>query len=324
MSLPAALAGAALVGVGMSVPERVVHNKAIADRLGLDEAWLSSRTGTRVRHVAGPAERLEEFAARAAAAALEDAGLDPADVDLVLLGTTSAEEMSPHAAPMVAADIGAAGAGAIDVSAACTGFLACLSMGAAQIEAGRARTVVVIGADMLNRYLDPDDRSTAMLFGDGAGAVVLTTIDGPSRVGPARLRSDGSGRHLIRLGRDGQRITMDGPTVYKYAVRSMTEVTREVLELAGLAPADIDLFVYHQANARIIKAVGKRLGLDPAKVVDVVGSFANTSAASLPIALAVAMAEGRLHDGDRLLLAAFGAGMVWGGLVASWGAGLVT
>ncbi|MGH3494206.1 MAG: 3-oxoacyl-ACP synthase III family protein [Sciscionella sp.] len=311
--------GAAVVGVGLSVPDRVVHNEAIAARLGVDESWISSRTGTRERHVAAPGERLEQFAARAATGALEDAGVDPADVDLVLLGTTSAEEMSPHAAPMVAADIGAKGAGAMDVNAACTGFVACLATGAGLIEAGRARHVVVIGADLLNRYLDPDDRSTAMLFGDGAGAVVLTSIDGPSRVGPTVLHSDGDGRALINLDRDERLIRMDGPTVYKYAVRSMVEVTRETLDRAGATLDDVDLFVYHQANARIIEAVGKRLGLDPAKVVNVIGDFANTSAASLPIALARAQAQGRLRDGDQVLLAAFGAGMVWAGALVEWG-----
>ena len=303
----------------MSVPKGVVSNDVIAERLGVDEEWISSRTGTRERHVAADGERLETFAAQAALAALDDAGVDAADVDLVLLGTTSAEEMSPHAAPLVAADIGAPGAGAIDVSAACTGFLSCVALGASMIEAGRVRTVVAIGADMLNRYLDPADRGSAMLFGDGAGAVVLTAGEGSSGVGPACLRSDGDGRELIRLDRDERLIRMDGPSVYRYAVRLMTEVTREVLAEAGTCLDDVDLFVYHQANSRIIEAVGRRLRLDPAKVVDVVGDFANTSAASLPIALSVARAQGRLRDGDRVLLAAFGAGMVWGGMLLEWG-----
>jgi 3-oxoacyl-[acyl-carrier-protein] synthase-3 len=303
----------------MSVPDQIVGNEAIAARLGVDESWISTRTGTRERHVAAPGERLDTFATNAALAALKDAQIDPSDVDLVLLGTTSAEEMSPHAAPMVAADIGANGAGAIDVNAACTGFLACVALGASLVETGRAKNVVVIGADMLNHYLDQDDRGSAMLFGDGAGAAVLTAIDGPSRVGPVCLHSDGDGRHLITLDRDERLIRMDGPTVYKYAVSSMTEVTREALDRAGVSQDEVDLFVYHQANARIIDAVGKRLHLDPDKVVNVIGDYANTSAASLPIALAAAQAQGRLHAGDRVLLAAFGAGMVWGGAVVQWG-----
>lgn len=303
----------------MAVPEDVVANAEIAARLGVDEDWLRSRTGTDVRHVARPEQRLEAFAADAAAAAVRDAGIEPAAVDLVLVGTTSAEEMSPHAAPMVAAAIGAERAGGVDISAACTGFLSGLAFGTAMIETGRADNVVVVGADLLTRYLDPDDRGSAMLFGDGAGAVLLTAVDGPSRVGAVAMHSDGSGQGLIQLRRDEPLIRMDGPTVYRYAVRLMVEVTHEVLDRAGLAVGDVDLFVYHQANGRIIDTVGKRLGLDTAKVVDVVGEFANTSAASLPIALAWAAAQGRLRAGDRVLLAAFGAGMVWGGGVVQWG-----
>lgn len=311
--------GAALVGVGHCVPERVVTNHDIAERLGVEEEWLTSRTGTRQRHVSGPDERLETLAATAAGDALKDAGIDAAEVDLVLVGTTSAEEMSPHAAPMVAADIGARGAGAMDVSAACTGFLASLTMAAGLVEAGRASTVVVVGADALYSYLDQDDRGTAMLFGDGAGAVVLTAVEGPSQVGPALHHSDGDGRGLINLDRGERLIRMDGPTVYRYAVASMTEVTRESLERAGWGVEDVDWFFYHQANARIIDAVGKRLHLPAERVVNVIGDFANTSAASLPIALSVARQDGRLRDGDRVLLAAFGAGMVWGAALATWG-----
>jgi 3-oxoacyl-[acyl-carrier-protein] synthase-3 len=316
---PPGLAGAALVGVGMAVPEQVMTNAAIADRLGVDEGWISRRTGTSERRVAAPGQRLDEFAAAAARAALAQAGIDAADVDAVLVGTTSAEEMSPHAAPLIAADIGASGAAAIDISAACTGFLSGLVMGAGMIESGRARAVLAIGADMLSRYLDRDDPQSAMLFGDGAGAAVLTAVEGGSRIGPAVLTSDGQRRELIRLARDELLIRMDGPTVYRHAVRLMTEVTEQAVRRAGLTVADIDLFVYHQANSRIIDAVGQKLRLDRARVVDVVGSFANTSAASLPIALAAADRDGRLHDGDRVLLAAFGAGLVWGGVVVTWG-----
>jgi 3-oxoacyl-[acyl-carrier-protein] synthase III len=303
----------------MSVPDAVVANRAIASRLGVDEEWIVSRTGTGERHVAAPGQRLERFAADAARAALKQAAIDPADVDVVLVGTTSAEEMSPHAAPLVAADIGAIGAGAIDLSAACTGFLSCLAFGTSLIETSRAKTVVAVGADLLTRYLDKDDRSTAMLFGDGAGAAVLTAVEGQTRVGPIVLHSDGAQRDLIRLARDDRTIRMDGPTVYKHAVALMVDVTREALAGAGVDQADVDLFVYHQANARIIHAVGERLGLDAAKVVNVVGDYANTSAASLPIALAAVDQQGRLHPGDRVLLAAFGAGLVWGGTVIEWG-----
>jgi 3-oxoacyl-[acyl-carrier-protein] synthase-3 len=311
--------GAAAIGVGYSVPETVVSNDLIAAQLGVDETWLSRRTGTRDRRVGRPGERLEHFAAWAAAGALHDAGMDAGAVDVVLVGTTSPDEMSPHAAPLVAADIGAIGAAAIDVSCACVGFLSAVAMGAAMIEAGRARVVVVVGADLLTRYLDPRDPQSAMLFGDGAGAVVLAATDGPWRVGPAHMSSDGSGRHLIRLPRQELVIGMDGPAVYRRAVQMMSDVTELVLKEGGLSVDDVDLFVYHQANSRIIKAVGDRLGLDGARVVDVVARFANTSSASLPIALGVAAEDGRLRAGDRLLLAAFGAGLVWGGMTLTWG-----
>lgn len=310
--------GAAPVGVGSAVPEHVVTNATIARRLGVTEEWLGRRTGTSVRHVAGPGERLEQVAASAAGAALADAGIEPAGVDAVLVATTSAEEMSPHAAPLVADALGARGA-AIDVSNACVGFVAALTMGAAMIEAGRATTIVVVGADHLYRYLDPDDPQSAMLFGDGAGSVVVTAVDGPSQVGPAVHHSDGSERALIRLDRDERRIRMDGPAVFRHAVRMMSSVTREVLEAAGLTLSDVDLFAYHQANSRIVEAVGRQLHLDPKRVIDVVDRYANTSAASLPIALADAAADGRLVPGTKVLLGAFGAGLVWGGTVLTWG-----
>jgi 3-oxoacyl-[acyl-carrier-protein] synthase-3 len=307
-----------MVGVGYSVPGAVVGNDAIARRLGVDEAWVSRRTGTDRRHVAGAGERLEHLAAEASTEALAVAGVAPESVDAVLLGTTTADEMSPHAAPLVAADIGAVGAAGIDISAACVGFLSCVAMGAAMIESGRAETVIAVGADVLTPYLDRDDPQSAMLFGDGAGAVVLTATGGPDRVGPTVLHSDGAGRDLIRLDRSERLIRMDGPAVYRKAVPFMAGATSDVLARAGLGLGDVDLFVYHQANSRIIKAVGERLGLDPGSVVDVVDRFANTSSASLPIALSVARAEGRLHPGNRVLLAAFGAGLVWGATVVTW------
>ena len=311
--------GAALAGVGHAVPDTVVGNAEIARRLGVEEAWISSRTGTRERRALRDGERLTDLAARAAEAALRDAGVAPEEIDLVLVGTTSADEMSPHAAPLVAGALGMRGAAAIDLSAACTGFLSGLATASAMIETGRSRAALVVGADGLTRYLDPDDRGTAMLFGDGAGAVVVTATDADATgIGPVVLHSDPDGSGLIRLGRDDLRIRIDGPVVFRHAVRLMVDVTREAAAAAGVALDEIDLFVYHQANARILRAVARELGADPARVVDVVDRFANTSAASIPIALSVAAHEGRLRPGATVLLAAFGAGLVWGGTVATW------
>jgi len=312
---------AAIRGVAMAVPERRVANEEIAAQLGVDADWIVKRTGTSRRPWAAEGERMSDYACRAATAALERAGLDAGELDLVLVATSTADEITPNAAPLVAGGIGASGAGAFDVGSACTGWLVGVAMACGQIESGRARNAVVVGADFLSRYLDPTDRSTTPLFADGAGAAVIAAADGSAgAIGPVLLRSDHAGADLIRLER-GKRISMQGQETFRAAVSCLSEVTLEALESSGLALADIDLFVYHQANSRIIRAVGQRLGLDPGRVVDYVERFANSSTATLPIALSVAEAEGRLHPGDTVLLAAFGGGFTWGATVVRWGAG---
>jgi len=310
--------GAAIVGIGHAVPPTVVANAAIAQRLGVDEDWIASRTGTSERHVLAPGERLADVATAAAAQALAAADVAPTELDLVVIATTSPDEMSPHTSAWVAGELGSPQAGTMDISAACTGFLAALSVGVSAIESGRARHAVIVGADGLSRYLDPTDRGTAMLFGDGAGAMVLSAVDGASHVGPIHLHNDREGAHLIRLGHDDHQIRMDGRAVYRHAVDEMAEVTLEAVASAGVTLPDVDLFVYHQANGRILDAVGRRLDLDPDKVVNVIPRFANTSAATLPMALSVAHEEGRLVPGATVVLAAFGAGLVWGGTVVRW------
>jgi 3-oxoacyl-[acyl-carrier-protein] synthase-3 len=216
--------------------------------------------------------------------------------------------------------IGADRAGALDVGAACTGWLSALAMACGQIESGRASHALVVGADFLSRFLDVSDRDTAPLFADGAGAAVVSATDSPdSRIGPVVLHADHSGSHLIRLSR-GDHIRMEGQESFRAAVASMAQVTTEALEASDCQLEDIDLFVYHQANSRIIRAVGQRLELPADRVVDYVGRFANSSTATLPIALTVAMSEGRLAPGNRVLLAAFGGGLTWGGTVVQWSA----
>jgi 3-oxoacyl-[acyl-carrier-protein] synthase-3 len=220
----------------------------------------------------------------------------------------------------VAGLIGAERAGALDVGAACTGWLSALAMACGQIESGRARHALVVGADFLSRFLDVADRDTAPLFADGAGAAVVSSTDSPDgRIGPVVLHADHSGSHLIRLGR-GDHIRMDGQESFRAAVAAMAQVTVEALEASGCELEDIDLFVYHQANSRIIRAVGQRLGLPSDRVVDYMGRFANSSTATLPIALSAALSERRLAPGHRVLLAAFGAGLTWGGAVVEWSA----
>ena len=309
--------GAAVAGLGTAVPDRVVTNAPIAARLGVDPAWIVQRTGIRERRVAPPSMGLTDLAAAAGRTALDDAGIAPADVDLVLVATTSADDVTPSAAPLVAQALGADRAGAIDVGAACTGFLAGLHLAAATLESGRGDTVLLVGADVLARYTDPDDRRTAALFGDGAGAIVLTRTEGRGEIGPVVLRADGD-RDLLFISRERQVVEMEGHEVFKHAVTRMSEATVEACAAAGVALEDIDVFAYHQANGRILEAVGRRLALDPARVVDCVGGYGNTSAASIPLALDHARADGRLVDGARVLVSAFGAGFTWGAAVIDW------
>jgi 3-oxoacyl-[acyl-carrier-protein] synthase-3 len=286
-------------------------------RLGVPEDWIVSRTGIRSRRVLGPEERLSDLAARAGSAALARAGLDAAELDLVLVATSSADELTPNAAPLIAHVLGAERAGAFDVGAACTGFLCALAVGASWIEADRAERVLVLGADALSRFTDPKDRRTAALFGDGAGAVVLGAAEAGG-LGPVVLRQDGGHAEVIVAPRQRGTIEMDGQETFRHAVNRLVEVTGEAVEAASISLEEVDLFVYHQANARITRAVGARLGIEISRVVDCIAQQGNTSAATLPLALAHAEADGRLRPGMTVLLAAFGAGLTWGGAVLEW------
>ncbi len=316
---PRTPAGSAVAGVGMAVPGAVVPSSETEARLGLAPGWIESRTGVRERRLTAPGARLSDLAAAAGREALVVAGADAAELELVVVATVTADEVMPNAAPMVAGALGAARAATVDVGMACTGFLGAFAMASAWIEAGRARNALVIGADVFSRIVDPDDRRTAPLFGDGAGACVLEAVPAPGCVGPVLLRSDASAAGLVVAERGGH-MRMEGPETYRLAVARLVEVTSEACAAAGCTPDDVDLFVYHQANARILRAVGQRLGLDPERVVESISRYGNTSAASIPIALAEAGADGRLAEGARVLMAAFGAGLTWGATVVEWGA----
>jgi 3-oxoacyl-[acyl-carrier-protein] synthase-3 len=286
--------------------------------LGVDEEWIAKRTGTSTRPWAGSGDRLSDLAARAASSALERAAVAASELDLVLVATSSPDEICPNTAPLVAGLLGASHAGAFDVGSACTGWLAALGMACGQIESGRAKHAVVIGADFMSRFLDYSDRDTAPLFADGAGAAVVSgSSSSRAGIGPVVLRSDASGAEWIRLERGGQ-ISMQGQETFRAAVSCLARVTEEAIAAAGRELQEIDVFVYHQANSRIIRAVGQRLGLPPERVIDYVDRFANSSTATLPIALATAQAEGRLKAGDTVLLASFGGGFTWGGTVTAW------
>ncbi|HVT00412.1 MAG TPA: ketoacyl-ACP synthase III, partial [Solirubrobacterales bacterium] len=264
---PLVRCGAEMAGVGTALPPAIVPNAVIAERLGIDAGWIVKRTGIEERRAARPGERLFEFAAAAGAEALAEAGVAAVEVDLIVLATTSNEELMPAAAPRVAALLGAVEASCYDVNSACTGFLSAVSVACGQIESGRAVNVLVIGADLMMPLTDPDDRATAAVFADGAGAVLMRgTLE--SRVGPIVLRADGSRADLITIDRDDLVIRMQGHETFRHAVDLMAASTVEAVGLVGLELDDVDLFVYHQANARILRAVGERLGIAGERVVD--------------------------------------------------------
>ena len=313
------IAGAGIASVAATLPKRVVGNDEIAERAGVSADWIVERTGVQERGVAEPGERLTEYAAEAGRAAIAAAGVEAGDVDLVMVATMSHEYLTPNAAPLVATALGCERAGAIDIGSACTGFVSALALAAAQIESNRCQIVLVIGADLLTRFTDPEDRSTAALFGDGAGAAVVRRAPFGSGIGPAVFGSDGARAELIETGREEGLIRMKGPDTYRQAVDRLSEASERAAELAGVPLDEIDVFAFHQANGRILAAVGERLGLPSERVINSIHRTGNTSAASIPIALAHADAEGMLEDGSKVLLAAFGGGLTWAATVVEWG-----
>ena len=313
------LRGAAIASVGASLPDTVVSSERIAQTLGVDADWIVRRTGIRARRFASAGERLSEHAARAAMHALGRADVDPTEVDLVLVATSTADELMPNAAPLVAAEIGAHGAAAFDVGSACTGFLCALAVGCAQIESRRAGYVVVVGADFMSRITARDDRATAALFGDAAGAVVLVPADAPGRIGPVVMGSDGEGADKIVVEHASGTMRMQGQDTFREAVDRLSWATLQAAQAAGVRLGEVDRFVYHQANRRILQAIGERLAIDPERIVDCIGEQGNTAAASVPLALAYSDERDLLRPGDRVLLGAFGAGTTWGATVVEWG-----
>ena len=314
-----ALRRAGIAGLGTALPDNVVPSDAIAERIGVPSGWLERRTGIHARRHAAPEARLTVLAADAGRAALADADVDPAVIDLVLVATVAADEITPNAAPQVAYELGATSAGAMDIGAACTGFISALTVGSGLIESGRAEHVLVIGAEIMSRYVDPTDRSTAGLFGDGAGAVVLVPSESDSLVGQTVLGADGSAAPYIIAPRDTAIVRMDGHETFKRAVATLATNARETVAANGLELDDIGLFVLHQANGRILSAVCEALGVGSERMLDAIAELGNTSAASIPLALADARERGLLRSGDRVLLGAVGAGFTWGATIVEWG-----
>jgi 3-oxoacyl-[acyl-carrier-protein] synthase-3 len=311
---------AALASVAMAVPDNVVTNATVAEGAGVTEQWILHRTGVRERRHVAQGERLSDLAAAAGRGALEEADVRPNEIDMVLVATLAADELTPNCAPLVAHELGAHGAGTMDVGAACTGYLSALALATAQVESGRCDNVLVIGADVMSRFVDKRDRGTAALFADGAGATLVAPANGGGgSIGHIALHADGLGAPTIQASHDDQIIHMQGHDTFKAAVHRLSESTLEAIEHAGLDLDDIGLFVYHQANARILTAVGENLGVEHERVIDCIDRYGNTSSATLPIAMADARERGMLEPGMNVVLAAFGAGFTWGAGVIQWG-----
>ena len=312
------LVRARLVGIGGYLPERVVSNAELAERVDTSDAWIRERTGIAQRHLAGPHETAAFMGARAARAALDDAGVAAAEVDAVILATSTPDQAFPATALRVQAALGIERGFGFDLSAACSGFIYGLSMADAFIRCGQARTVLVIGSEVYSRILDWSDRGTCVLFGDGAGAVLLRAgaAEGEG-VLSTHLHAEGRlGDILYVDGAVGQpgpgTLAMNGREVFRHAVAKLAAVVDEALVANGLAQSDVDWLVPHQANLRIIHALGRKLGLAPERVVVTVDRHANTSAASIPLALADAYGDGRIRRGDLVLMEALGGGLTWG------------
>ena len=308
-------------GAGAALPARVVSNQELAERLDTSDEWIRERTGITQRYIAGEGETTGTLATAAARAALEDAGMDASEIDLIVLATATPDNTFPATAVQVQHALGCKGIPAFDVAAVCSGFLYAMGTADALLRTGMGSRALVIGAETFSRILDWEDRTTCVLFGDGAGAFVLAAEDvaedGPG-VLATRLHAEGEHRNLLYV--DGGasttgtvgKLRMKGREVFRHAVVNLAAVLEEVLDEAGYAPSDIDWVVPHQANFRILDATARKLGLPIDKVVVTVDRHANTSAASVPLAFATARAEGRIKDGDLVMLEAMGGGFTWG------------
>lgn len=309
-------------GWGTALPDRVVTNAELEDRLETDDVWITDRTGIRERHVAGLGETTAVLATAAGRRALDRAGVMAGDVDLVLVATSTADQALPATAAEVSRALGTPGA-ACDIDAACAGFAHALHLGMAATAVPGTRTVLVIGADRMTSVTDPDDRTTAVLFGDGAGAVLLQADERADRRGPGLVASvlggDGAGRSHLEVPVGERYLRMDGQEVFRGAIRALVDSGRAVLQAAGATPDDVGCYVPHQANRRIIDAAAARIGINEDRVVITVDRHGNTSAASIPLALAEAAETGRVAEGDLVLLAGVGAGLAWGSLLVRWG-----
>jgi 3-oxoacyl-[acyl-carrier-protein] synthase III len=316
-------------GVGGYLPDRIVTNQDLAQIVDTSDEWITARTGIRERRIAADGELTSAMGLAAAKAALADAGLEPGDIDLIVLATSTPDQTFPATAVTIQAELGITDGAAFDVQAVCSGFVFAMSTADNYLKSGQFKRALVIGAEAFSRILDWEDRATCVLFGDGAGAVVLEAerLNGTMAdrgILATSLRSDG--RYRDKLYVDGGpsstgtvgHLRMDGPEVFRHAVTKISQVIGETLDKAGYTASDIDWFVPHQANKRILDGAARKLGLDPERVVMTVEKHANTSAASIPLALMTACSDGRIKKGDLVLLEAMGGGFTWGALLIRW------
>jgi 3-oxoacyl-[acyl-carrier-protein] synthase-3 len=323
-----------ILGVGSYVPEKVLTNDDLAELVETSDEWITERTGIKERHIAEPNQAASDLALPAARQALEQAGLDPAELDLVVVATVTPDMFFPSTGSLLASELGAPDAAAYDLSAGCTGFMYALAQAYGTVAGGLARNALVVGAETLSKIINWHDRSTCVLFGDGAGAVVVGRASEGGFVG-FELGSDGEGGKELSIPGGGSRnpssvetvaqemhfLQMNGREVYKFATRVLVSSAEKLLDEVGLTVADIDLYVPHQANKRIIDHASAKLGIPEEKVFVNVDRYGNTSSASIPLCLAQAVREGRLESGTRVLMTGMGAGLTWGSAYTVWGNG---
>ena len=323
---------AGILGTGHSYPEGILTNADLAKIVETSDEWITTRTGIKQRRKAAPGEYTSMFAVRAARQAIERARLDPSDIDLLICATVTPDQILPSTGCIIQAELGANNAAAMDVVAACSGFLYGVSLADSMIRTGQVRHAVVVGAEILTQYVDYTDRQTCVLFGDGAGAAVLGPVEGNRGILASRIKSDGRYEEQLFSPGGGTRrkptpetlaagdhfFKMKGNELFKVAVRSMAEISREVLEKAGKKSDEIDLFIPHQANQRITEAVADRLNVGLEKVYSNIAVHGNTSSASIPIALDECVEAGRIKEGDLVLMASFGGGVTWGAVLMQW------
>lgn len=325
-----------IIGCGSHLPERIVTNAELAERMDTSDEWIVARTGITQRHIAAEGELTSDLGVAASAAALADAGVEPAEVDVVIVATTTPDDTFPATATRVQAKMALVNAFAFDVQAVCSGFVFALAVADNFIRLGQVRTALVVGAETYSRILDWEDRATCVLFGDGAGAVVLraseNSDDGPGAAGwgdargilSSRLYSDGRYRDILYV--DGGpsatqtvgHLRMSGKEVFRHAVKNLASAAEQIVAANGMSLGDIDWVVPHQANLRIIEGLSRKLGVPPERIVTTIDRHANTSAASIPLALDEAVRDGRIKRGDVVLMEGIGGGLAWGASLVRW------